>query len=334
MNFVEEFFLLISIPLGIGFFLSLSMNLRTYTHVKSFTQLLRYFLWPYPPRRMLILAKSDEENYALFYDGEIKYNVLDGTFWATTKYGSERGLMWIKGRSPFDFANIVSTFDAKAPIGIPSPFGLSWRWLMSASVVWFMIYVAFLQVVFNQVDTTSEIVGIVAFILVLIWLLINLARFRDKNIQYAELVSVSVIGRTRVYVPPPFPYSSLKLDDLLGMFGYPRITVELPERLKELEQRWMSEVAYREVTEKELSSVYENMLQAKKAGEIKARILGVKVGEDIKKIGIPLVIVIALAMLGIGWWLGSSFGVSVAPAHLTNTSTVIGHVINSSVTKP
>jgi hypothetical protein len=315
MDLTLLFLLLISLPVGLGFFLATTINIRQYTHVKSAIDLVKYYLWPYAPMRMLVLAKSDEENYALFYDNEIKYNILDGTFWATTRYGSERGVMWVKGRSPFDFANIISTFDAKAPIGIPSPFGLSWRWLMSASVAWFLIYIVFLQVVFNQVDTFSQVLGIVAFVLVLVWLFINLARFRDKNIQYAELVSVTVIGRTRVYVPPPFPYSSLKLDDLLGMFGYPKITVELPERLRELEQRWMSEVVYREVTEKELASVYENMLQAKKAGEIKARILGVKVGEDIRKISIPLLIVIVLATLAIGWWLGSTFGVSVTPAH-------------------
>lgn len=329
-----------SFPAGLAFFLLLTRSWNA--HLRSITDKLYFFFWPYPPEKMLVIQELDGE-VSIYYDDDFEEIQSENKTLIKTVDGQE----YVTEIPPSESNIAVSMFDAKAPAGYQSPFGVAWRWLVAASILIYFVYFALvtawippieivdkvingvtLQVAQQaQLDPFEALVSTTAFFSLLTWLLSNVMRMNDRTVMYAWYHAKG-INPPRISIIPIPGVTNTALLEYLEKLGRD-IEVVVPEESAELVRKAMEEVkkkvgsrslaaiilaklAIAKTWRQALAQVLRERFDLRKAGEASAMIrLGI---EPVSKRLIPIAIFIFIIGLGVGYWVGNTYAVGVAPA--------------------
>ncbi len=334
-----------SIPVGLAFFLVLCRS--SWAHLRDWKDKLGFFLWPYPPSRMLIIQELDGEIHTYYDTDYEEIQSEDRTLIKTVD-----GMEYVTEVPPSEASIASSMFDAKAPPGIESPFGVAWRWVVAASILIFFIYFALVTAwippvtVQNmtiggevvpvaqqaQIDPYEALVATTAFFSFLTWMLSNIMRMDDRTIMLAWYHAKG-INPPHVSIIPVPGMASISLLTYLEKLGR-KINVVVPNEAADVINKAMKEVskkvgsrslaaiilaklAIAKTWRQALAQVLRERFDLRKAGEASAMIrLGI---QPISKTVIPAVVIALLVGVGIGYFIGNTYSFGVAPA--TNTTT-------------
>ncbi len=310
------FYILFSIPFGLTLYLTLVRHIKA--HVIDNRDHARFFLYPYPPRRMLILHKLDGK-FSIYYDDQIKEIKGDEKSEVSCKNHDEVDHFVLDGNLS-DYSLKVSMYDARGAKGYDSPFSLAWRWIVAASFTVYINYIAMIEGWFprnGEPDMFWAMLGTMAFFLSLMWFLTNIIRFRDETIEYIYLLPKSINQGLTEYVHAPEPLSNLSLPNFLKRLGK-EIKVEVPNELKEVFENLkkgkkdvlvsalsLTKFYEAEAWRKALSQSLEDMMKLRKAGETIALI---KMKGLIYR---PVMVYVVIFILGliIGYIFGNIFSI-------------------------
>jgi len=326
----------LSLPIGLIIFFGLVKNIRA--HLRSFRDILVFFFYPFPPRKMLILHKLGGE-FSVYYDDDIKE--IKGEKQSEVLCSNEEEFdHFIVHDNLNDYALKVSIFDARAPTGVDSPFGIGWRWIVGAS---FTIYLTYLSMIYGWLPEKKELFnpymamfGTLVFFVSLTWYPINIARLRDETIEYIYLLPRGICKGLVEYIHAPEPLSNLSLPKFLAKMGK-EIKVEVPKELKEFFESLKKEKKDNLVTALSLTKFFEayawrktvaenlkDMLKLRKAGETVAQIKM----ESLQSRPIGYIVLVGLIAFVAGFILGNIIG--FAPmSSINNSTTLVTHVNNT-----
>ena len=337
--------IVLAVPAGLAFFLILCRS--SWAHLRDWKDKVSFFLWPFPPYRMLIVQELDGE-INVYYNGDYEEIQSENRTLIKTTDGQQ----YVTEIPPSEAAVASSMFDAKAPPGVESPFGVAWRWVVAASILVFFIYFALVTAWIPPItvqnvtvggeavpvakqaplDPFEALVATTAFFSFLTWMLSNIMRMNDRVIQYAWYHAKGINPPHVAIVPVP-GISSTGLLEYLEKLGR-KIEIVVPPESADIVQNALKEVgkkagskslaavilaklAIAKAWRQALAQVLRERFDLRKAGETAAMIrLGI---QPISKKVIPVAVITLLIGLGIGYVIGNTFSIGVAPA--TNTTT-------------
>jgi len=351
--------ILFSFPSGLAFFIALTRNWNA--HLKGLLDKLAFFFWPYPPERMLVIQELDGE-INIYYDNDYEEIQSENKTLIKTVDGQE----YVTEIPPSESSITVSMFDAKAPSGYQSPFGIAWRWMVAASILIYFVYFALVtawippvtvvQKIINgiaveiaqqaQLDPFEALVSTTAFFSLLTWLLSNIMRMNDRTVSYAWYHAKGINPPDISIIPIP-GISSTGLLEYLEKLGRD-VKVVVPKESAEVVQKTLDEVkkkvgsrslaaiilaklAIAKTWRQALAQVLRERFDMRKAGEASAMIrLGI---EPVSKRIIPIAMLVFIIGLGVGYWIGNTYGFGVVPAvNQTSTNASIQHPPFNTVT--
>jgi len=327
-------YILLSLPFGFLFYFALVKNIKA--HITDLKGYLSFFLHPFAPYRMLILHKLGGE-FSIYYDDDIREIKGEKQSEVFCKNEEEFDHFIVHGNLS-DYSLKVSMYDARGPKGYDSPFSLTWRWVLGAS---FLIYLNYLAMIEGWIpgegkepDIFWAMVGTMAFFITLTWYLINIVRLRDETIEYIYLLPKGVVNGLIEYIHAPEPLSNLSLAKFLKLMGK-EIKIEIPKELKEVFENLKKEKKDGLVTALSLTKFYEayawrkavadnlnEMLKLRKAGEAVAKI---KMEALIQRPTITIVVTLIVGIV-IGFVLGNLFGFGFSPSEVATNNTSIVYV--------
>ena len=202
-------YILLSIPIGILFFLVLTRREQA-AHLQTLWDKLRFFFSPFAPESFVIVL--DSYGWHVGYDVEVipgkKYNVIRFA-------GKEYRML----DDPRRWAEPLSLLDMKAPPGIPSPFGLVARLVVSWMLALIFATYAFSQTAYISYfayhinPTWIDVLSVVWFGVVLAWFIRNVLELHRSTGMGIELW---VIPPTNIVIPAtPGPQTLKEWKDLL-----------------------------------------------------------------------------------------------------------------------
>ena len=327
-------------PVGLIFFLLLTRRIET--HLKDIKDKIAFFFWPYPPSRMLIIQELDG-SVNIYYDDEFQEIQAEDKTLVQTIDGNE----YITEVPPSQASKAISTFDAKAPEGYPSPFAAAWRWIVAASIMIYLIYYAVVVAVIPPIETETIEIGfqkitvahmkeidmmevlltVTLFSSFIVWYISNIMRMNDKTIAYAWYHAKGINPPHISIIPSP-SLSNISLLDYLEKLGR-KIEIVVPKEaeaivskaLREIEKKTgskslaaviLAKLAIAKAWRQALAQVLRERFDMRKAGEAAAMI---RVGvQPITRRIIPLLLIVGLLAFTFGYLVGNTFSVGVAPA--------------------
>ena len=187
----------------------------------------RWLLFPWFPRRYLVLYDKDGEIYE-FIDDEIRYVVKTQNITVMKcRYNGVSRTAAVLGEDPFVHAQVMS------PSELFGRYTMQWTMYFG-----FIIYSAFMLGVFTNLVMYSWFIFVLLLMMVY-FLAVNRMRFHTPSIQYIALHEYGSIEGYPLYVPGPQPQSRLTFSQVSRFTGRlfdPRIKDKvLKELLKETE---------------------------------------------------------------------------------------------------
>ncbi len=329
----------LGLPASLLIFAALSRRLNA--HVKGLREKISFFFWPYPPTRMLVVQELDGE-ISIFYDDD--YSEIRSE--NRTLIRTERGDLYVTEIPPSQAGIVISMYDAKAPGYLPSPFGIAWRWVVSASIFIYFLYYALVTALIppidlevveiggrlvqiarrGSIDPWETLITMVAFTTGLTWLLTNVVRMNDRTILYAWYHGKGINPPHQAIIPTP-GMSSISLLEYLERLGR-EIQIIVPQDLSdiygELKQGTgsgslaaviLAKLSMSRRWREALVRILVDVFEMWKAGEASAMMrLGF---QPLVRVTIPVFIIGLFIGLVIGYVIGSVFTVSIAPANMT-----------------
>ncbi len=352
--------LFLSIPVGVLFFTVLIYKSGNLAHLRRLREVIGFFFSPSPPERMLIVQSLDGKT-SIFYDDEFEELRTEDRVLVKTIYGDQ----YITRVSPSEASLVVSMFDAKAPAGYPSPFGVAWRWVVAAAILVYFIYYAFIVSIFppiytqeimvngevynvavqGEIDPWEILVTSVCMTLAFSFFLTNIVRMNDNSIKYAWYHSVGINPPHEIVTPIP-GISTLSLTEYLVQLGR-EINIVIPDEVRDLLMRIkekvgsiqlaaaiLAKLAMSTTWRKALAYVLREKMDLVIAGDTAARIrYGTYYGVFTKKT-IVVMVIVALISFGMGYAFGNAYGFGIAPANTTSTSTAPATIQQPNTTVP
>jgi len=337
----------LSFPVGIAMFLMLTKNIEA--HLRSWKDRISFFIWPFPPYRMLIIQELDGE-VNIYYDYDFEEIKSENRTLIKTIDGQQ----YVTEIPPSEASITVSMFDAKAPSGYYSPFAISWRWIVATSFLVYMIYyalvvawippieiqeVSFMGKIFRiavqkEIDPWEVLLATTLFFSVLTWYLSNIVRMNDATIAYAWYHAKGINPPHVAIVPIP-GISSVGLLDYLRNLGR-EIKIVISEDVAKTVTKIMqvlekkkgsrtlaaiilAKLAMSKTWRQALARVLREKFDLAKTGEAHAMIrLGI---QPITKRIIPILLVVGIICFTAGYAVGNAFSIGIAPAaNQTTTS--------------
>jgi len=339
--------LLLAIPSALSFFMIMVYMHGNLAHLRRLREVIRFFFTPSPPERMLIVQSLDGK-ISIFYDDEFEELRTEDRVLIKTIYGDQ----YIARVSPSEASLVVSMFDAKAPSGYPSPFGLAWRWVVAAAIMVYFVYYAFIVSIFPPLISKEIMVGgetytvtvqgvvdpweiiftSIIMTLALSFFISNLVRMNDNTIKYAWYHAVGINPPHEIITPIP-GMSTLSLTEYLIQLGR-EIKIVIPDELMDVLKRVkekvgsiqlaaaiLAKLAMSTTWRKALAYVLREKMDLVIAGDTAARIrYGTYYGVFTRKT-IVVMIIVALISFGIGYAFGNAYGFGIAPVSNTTTTT-------------
>ncbi len=351
MRFDVLIWMLAALPVGLIFYFFQVRGIKA--HIKSLGGYLRFFFWPFGPRRMLIIQELDGK-FSIFYDDDFEETASERRAVIRTRCGDE-----FISRLPFsEAAKVVSLYDAKGPEGYPSPFSLSWRWVVGAAVTVFLLYVAWIISVIPAIEIVPMKIGgmivnvaqvrpinpwevtvtTTLFMFSLMWLILNINRMDDRTIQYGLFQAYGINPPHQLVAPVPINsnVSVLKYFQLIGR----EVSIVIPSDVKSLLEEVESKTGNRSLAaiilarlsmantwRQSLAEALRESLKIWKAGETSAAIrLNMA---SIQKKMIPVIAVTFIVGLILGFAAGNFIGIGVepvpsAPSNMSPSNASIG----------
>ena len=339
--------IILAFPIGLLFFTALIKNVSA--HLRSWKDKISFFFWPYPPSRMLIIQELDGE-INIYYDNDFEEIQSENRTLIKTIDGQQ----YVTEIPPSESSITVSIFDAKAPAGIQSPFGVGWRWIVAAAIMIYFIYYALVTAWIPPIEVVTKVVhGIevsiaqqapldpweallvtVVFFSVLTWYLSNIMRMNDRTIQYAWYHAKGINPPHIAIVPVP-GISTTGLLEYLEKLGR-KIEIVIPKEVEqtinkvisELEKKTgskslaaviLAKLAMAKTWRQALANILRERFDMRKAGEAAAIIrLGL---QPVTKKVIPIAIIVFLIGIAVGYAIGNAFSFGIAPATNTTATT-------------
>ncbi len=343
MDYYDQIiFMLVFAPL-IGLCLFIVFAKKHPAHVRSLRDIISFFFWPYPPRSMLVI-KDISSSIRVYYDGDYEVVRSEDKYLIKTKYGAQ----YVSPFDPSKVASVISMYDARAPIGYPSPMGLFVRWVLASAVMTFFFYSALVYAWTPPPKVITLSSGLKAiqpvspnpwfafpvtmvFILELVWFIVNCVRAGDRVIEYVSMVTLGVRPPFQEVYPEISPNSKLVPAEVLRRLGR-EIHDNIPEKVLEtfkalvgaedLARRVIKTLAICETYMKLPADILEEMKYVRKVGET---IAALRFKAFIPRIRIPIVLlalIVGIAIgVAIGFVFGSSWAVTPTPPHNVTTST-------------
>lgn len=187
-------YILLSIPIGILFFLVLTRREQA-AHLSSIWDKLRFFFSPFAPESFLVVL--DSYGWHVGYDTQ----VIPGKKYYIIRF---RGKEYRMLDDPWKWAIPSSLLDMKGPPGIPSPFGLVARLIVAWMLALIFATYAFSQTAYISYfayhipPTWIDVLSVVWFGMVLAWFLRNVLELHRSTGLVLELW---VIPPTNIVIP-------------------------------------------------------------------------------------------------------------------------------------
>lgn len=312
-------------------------------HIKRLREIIAFFFWPYPPRRMLIVREVDG-TVRVLYDDEFEVVRSRDRYFVRTRYGEQ----YVTRFDPGKTADIVSTYDARGPRGHPSPMGLAVRWVVAAAFTVFLVYSAMITAWFPGPEVVSQRGGYIVakpaevdpwvtfpvtmvFVVTMAWFITNIMRFGDRSIEYASYVALSIEPPYQELFPSIAPDSRLSPSEVLRHIGRElKIVVSdaVRKALKAIEDKVGSEelaaailakLAMADVWRETVANVIEESRYVRKAGETMAALRFKMV---VPRVRVPVVLLTLIVGVVVGFIAGFVFGNvwAVSPAPPVNAT--------------
>ncbi len=349
------------IPPFIGFFFGLLLfivmarNIKA--HLKRLRDFLEFFLWPFPPFRMLIVQKLDGD-VKIYYDNEFSEEHGEKRYLVKTIYGDQ----YVTRIPPSQASLVISMFDAKGPTGYHSPFSLAWRWIVAASIFIYSIYyslvVAWLSpatireivvgdtvvrtVVHGSIDPWEVMFATTLFFTALTWYLTVIVRMNDNTIKYAWYHVVGINPPYEIIVPVP-GLSTITLIQYIKLLGK-NIKIYVSKEVKKifrsmskklgsgsLAATLLARLAMAENWRQALSDVLEEKMDLVIAGDTAMKIRYGGVISTLKRQWL-IIVIIAIISFIIGYAFGNAYSIGVAPINATTTTSTAPHVPSATTT--
>ena len=287
---------------------------------------LKWFLFPWFPRKYLVLYDKDGEVYE-FIDDEIKYLVKSSNITVIKcRYDSTSKTVAVLGEDPFVHANIYS------PSELFGRYTMQWTMMFG-----FLIYTIFMISAF--LNLFNEYLIMLMLTLGIYFLAVSRMRFQTPSIQYVVLHEFGSVEGYNLYVPGPYPQSRLtfsQVSRLTGRMYDPQIKDKLlKELLKEVEVgKEIIKRLYGVIVriERQSDKIYDSTYRL-------ARLMAHDVLEEIneraeqiisrtKRFWMLMAIIAFVIGLAIGYLAGQSVGIGISPpinaTHAaTNASSIV-----------
>jgi len=335
MRFDVIIWMVAALPVGLLFYFFQVRGIKA--HLNSMIDYLRFFFWPFGPKRMLIIQELDGK-FSIFYDDDFEETVSERKAVIRTRYGDE-----YISQLPFsEAAKVVSLYDAKGPEGYPSPFSLSWRWVVGSAVTVFMLYVAWIISVIPAIEVVPmQIGGMIVnvaqvrpvdpwevtvtttlFMFSLMWLILNINRMDDRTIQYGLFQAYGINPPHQLVAPVPINsnVSVLKYFQLIGREVSIVIPSDVKSLLDEVENKTgnrslaaiiLARLSLANTWRQSLAEALRENLKIFKAGETSAAIrLNMA---SIQRKMIPVIAITFIVGLVLGFAAGNFIGIGVEP---------------------
>ena len=224
--------LIFSIPLGLVVFIIQVIGFDA--HLRGWKDKVLFFLWPNPPRRMLVIRELDNSTQILYNE---EFEEIQGE--EKTVIRTMTGDQYVTEIPPSKAMLPVAMFDARGPEGNPSPMGLAWRWAVSAATFVFMLYTALVfawsppmtkvgeYYIPGQRDMTELMLTVTIFFSSLTWMITNIMRMGDRTIMYAWYHAKGMNPPYTSVVPIP-TLSNVGMLEYLNKLGR-KIVINIPK---------------------------------------------------------------------------------------------------------
>ncbi len=262
---------------AIGFFSFIVFTpVRWRAHIgRSLATALRFYLWPFPPRRMIRILHLDGEE-AIYYDNMCEVEEEKGASRVTCRDGR----IYVVSGSLGEAAAYRRFYDLRAGEDVPSPISPLWRWIVSRTfALYFGYYVPFALALGSPIASYLGYIVVVAFML----FIVHLTRFAARETLYFAGVVTGVRGHEH-YVSPLPGETRIPVVDFLKTLGR-IVVVQVPKEVRqvfdELKEKVKSDVlaasqlaaiARKRTLMDTVATVLEDDLRLVKAGESYAMI--------------------------------------------------------------
>ena len=328
----------LSVPVGLIIYLLITKNINV--HLRTLSDKISFFFWPYGPGRMLIIRDNDDKMHIYYDDDFEEISSEDRTLIRTID-----GLQFV-AKEPMEKSSIVvSLFEATAPTGYNfySPFAVAWRWIVAISVTIYLLYIALvvawipgIQVqevqigghiipiaIQRKIDPWEAMLTTTIFFVGLTWMLVNVQRMADKTILYGYYLAAGTNPPHTIIVPAPTT-PNVPLLDFMHRVGR-TIRLVVPETLiniinklgekvgsEELAAAILAKVSTAETWRKAFAKLAREQTKVFLAGETEASLKLNVTSATTKTIAIGIIMLIVGVIIGFG--IANFIGIGVAPA--------------------
>ncbi len=214
---------------GLLFFIMLSRQNPAY--LRGLRDHVAYYFAPFGPQ-LMVLVKRLDSSVALYYDVVVEASERGHII------QTEDGSTYVSRTDPRR-GELVALVDARGPVGVPSPFGYTWRvlagWMVSSIVLWIAFVNTFLDAIIRGVQPGAvEWLMFMALVLDLFYVFgIIMPRLYTPSVHMTGLVEAGFNPPYTVVVPSCSPWDTTPVDQCVNMLGG-RIGIMVPQSLKEL----------------------------------------------------------------------------------------------------
>ena len=224
--------------LGMATFLAL-LKQHGLAHLGGLRDALVFFFAPFGPSLMLVIKRLDGEVIVL-YDKDIEY------------YETGKGVVVDAGDTQyvthfkFDRAPLIALTDARAPPGIPSPFGVTWRAILGWGACWVASFIGmeftFLEdlLLGYMPSPASWVALLLCIVYAVLMFAYVLPRTYTPSIRLAGFVEGGVSENFTVLKPSCSPWDNTSVDECVEMWGG-RIEILLTKKVEEALKKLVSE---------------------------------------------------------------------------------------------
>jgi hypothetical protein len=257
------------------------------------------------------------------------------------------GQQYVTETPPSQASVAISLFDAKGPAGYFSPFAVAWRWIVAASIAWYMFYYALIVSWIPPIEIAEVKIGLetlriaiqmpldpweamlstTIFFVALTWMFVNIQRMNDRTILYSWYHAKGINPPHISIVPSP-TMSSIGLLDYLEKLGrdiriiVPKDSAEIVKKAldevkdktgsKSLAAVILAKLALAKIWRQTIAKILREQFDVFKAGETSA---AVRLStQPLSKKVLPYIVLSLVIGLVIGYALGNAYGFGVAPA--------------------
>ena len=315
-------FILLGEAMGYAMFLALTPREWRAHLGRSLRTALRFYLWPFPPRRMIRVLHLDGGE-RVYYDDQCDVEEEK----ASSRLVCRDGFTYVVAGSLGETAGYRRFYDLRAGEDVPSPVSPLWRWIVSRAFALYMgYYVPFALTLGSSIAAYMGYIVLVAFML----FIVHLVRFSARETLYWAGIATGARG-TEVYVSPLPGETKIPVVDFMKSLGRV-IVIQVPKEAKqvyeELKKKLKSDVlavmslahaARKKTLMDTVATVLEDDLRLVKAGESYAMIRARPFSAPRFRVSSLLAgIIIGLIIGGaLGYVFGSTWSLSTIPPNAT-----------------